>query len=67
MAHGNNVQVDDSREQTGFLLYLIMMFYQKLISLANKLYKDAKPLEGKALEILNKTYKRLLSKTPTKL
>lgn len=49
-----------------FLLSLIMMFYQKLMALANELYKDAKPLEGKAIEILNKTYKRLLSKTPTK-
>ena len=31
------------------------------------LFKGTKPLGGKELEVLNKTYKRLLSKTPTKL
>jgi hypothetical protein len=30
-------------------------------------FKTAKPLEGKMWEILNKTYNRQLSKTPTRL
>lgn len=38
----------------------------KIIKLANDIFKNTKPLEGKELEILNKTFKRLL-KTPTRL
>ncbi len=39
----------------------------KIIKLANNIFKHTKPLAGKELEILNKTFKRLLSKTPTRL
>ena len=38
-----------------------------IIHLSNKLFKDAKPLTGKELKILEETYSKLLSKTPTKL
>ena len=38
-----------------------------VISIANEIYKNAKPLEGIELSILNKTFTRLLSKTPTKI
>lgn len=37
------------------------------IHISNLLFNGSKPLEGKELEVLNKTFKRLLSKTPTKL
>lgn len=39
----------------------------KIIKIANDIFKNTKPLEGKELEILNKTFKRLLKKTPTRL
>lgn len=37
------------------------------LNLSNMLFKGSRPLGGKELEILNKTYDRLLSQTPTKL
>lgn len=37
------------------------------INLSNMIFNGSKPLEGKELEILNKTYNRLLSQKPTKL
>jgi len=39
----------------------------KIIKLSNDIFKHTKPLEDKELEILNKTFKRLLKKTPTKI
>ena len=39
----------------------------KIIKIANDIFKHTKPLESKELEILNKTFKRLLKKTPTRL
>jgi hypothetical protein len=39
----------------------------RIIKLANEIFKNTKPLEGKEMEILNKTFKKLLSKTPTRL
>jgi hypothetical protein len=38
-----------------------------MISLSNELSKNARPLEDDKLDVLNKTYKRLLSKYPTRL
>jgi hypothetical protein len=38
-----------------------------IINMSHNLFKGAKPLEGKALEVLNKTFKRVFSKTPTRL
>jgi hypothetical protein len=35
------------------------------IIIINQIFKDSKPLRGRELEVLNKTYKRLLSRTPT--
>lgn len=34
---------------------------------ANELFKDSKPMDDMGLEVLNKTFKRLLKKTPTRL
>jgi hypothetical protein len=36
-----------------------------VIGLATMMFKGSKPMRGRELEILNKTYKRLLSPTPT--
>jgi hypothetical protein len=38
-----------------------------MISFSNELSKNARPLEDDKLDVLNKTYKRLLSKYPTRL
>lgn len=38
-----------------------------IVNISTVLFSNSKPLEGKELEVLNKTYRRLLSKTPTKL
>lgn len=38
-----------------------------VVNISNVLFSNSKPLEGKELDVLNKTYRRLLSKTPTKL
>jgi hypothetical protein len=38
-----------------------------LISLAKEYNVNSKPLEGEQLEILNKTFNRLISKSPTRL
>lgn len=38
----------------------------EIIQLANKMFKDSKPLDGELLIILKKTAERMLSKTPTK-
>jgi len=39
----------------------------EIIELTNDIFKYTKSLNSKELEILNKTFKRLLSKTPTRL
>ena len=36
-----------------------------VISLANEMFKGSKPMVGEELEILKRTYKRLLKNTPT--
>jgi len=36
-----------------------------VISLANEMFKGSKPMVGEELEILRRTYKRLLRNTPT--
>lgn len=38
-----------------------------IIGLSVALFKDAKALEGEELNLMNKTYSRLFSKTPTRL
>lgn len=38
-----------------------------IVNISNALFSRSMPLEGEELDVLNKTYKRLLSKTPTKL
>lgn len=37
-----------------------------VLSISNLIFANSKPLKGKELDVLNKTFKRLLSKTPTK-
>ena len=39
----------------------------KMISFSNELSKNVRPLENDKLDVLNNTYKRLLSKYPTRL
>jgi len=36
-----------------------------VISLANEMFKESKPMIGEELELLKKTYRRLLKNTPT--
>lgn len=38
-----------------------------IIAFANALFSGSKPLVGKEMEVLNKTFKRLRSSVPTKL
>ncbi len=39
----------------------------KIITISNEMFKGSKPMNGRELQILNKTSSRLLSKTPTSL
>lgn len=36
-----------------------------IVSIANEMFKGSQPMTGRELQVLKKTYKRLLSKTPT--
>lgn len=39
----------------------------KFITLSNEMFKNSKPCPNDFMEVLEKTFKRLISKTPTKL
>jgi hypothetical protein len=61
-----NFREDYSLVSSGESLSLIGK-QTSMIALANSLFKGSKPLVGKEMEVLNKTFSRLRSSIPTKL
>lgn len=70
-AHGKKIKFiipvgNLSREEAEKQIKELMKSYKEEIQIDDNFFINTNPLEGKQLNVLNKTFKRLLSKFPTK-